>query len=104
MAPEVAVDYKAAAPDRAAAVPEADNKLAVVEVEADLPAADTPDNKEAATASKEVAAADTEDACLEVHTICSNRNSTPSTSPLRLVSKSIGNNCKTSALPPRTPA
>ena len=89
--------YKAAADrvpvDRAEGAPEAD-----------LPVADSPGNKEAATASKEVAAADTEDACLEVHTIYSNRNSTPNTSPPRLVSKSIGNNCKTSALPPRTPA
>ena len=53
---------------------------------------DTRDNKEAANSSKAEAEADKVDVCLEVHTICSNRNSTPSTSPLRLVSKSIGNN------------
>jgi len=64
---------------------------ALAAVAADLPEADIRDNKEVANSSKAVVVADTEDVCPEVHTIYNNRNSTPSTSPLRLVSKSIGN-------------
>jgi len=68
------------------------HRLAVAGAEtADLPEADNRDNREVANSNKAVAAADTAGVCLEVHTIYNNRNSTPSTSPHCLVSKSIGN-------------
>jgi hypothetical protein len=64
---------------------------AVAAVKADLPVADIRDNTEAANSSKVEVEADKAGVCLEVHTICNNRNPTPNTSPLRLVSKSTGN-------------
>ena len=64
----------------------------LVAVAAGLPEADNRDNKEAASSSKAGVAVDTADVYPEVHTICSNRNWTPSTKPRhRVVSKSIGN-------------
>lgn len=60
-------------------------------VKADLWEADIRDNKEVANSSKAVVEADKVGAFLEVHTICNNRTLIPNTSPLRLVSKSIGN-------------
>jgi hypothetical protein len=50
---------------------------------AGLPVADSPDNREAANSSREVAAADTAGVFPEGHAICNNRNSIPTTS-LRL--------------------
>jgi hypothetical protein len=76
----------------AAAEPAAAHKLVVgAAVKADLPEADIRDNMEVANSSKAVVEADKVGVCPEVHTICNNRNSTPSTSPLHLVSKSTGN-------------
>jgi hypothetical protein len=67
-------------------------RLEVVEaVKADLPEADNRDNMAAASSSKAVVEADMEGVYPEVHAICNNHTLTPSTSPLRLVSKSIGN-------------
>jgi hypothetical protein len=62
-----------------------------VAVKADLPEADNRDNMGAASSSKAVVAADMADVFPEAHTIYNNRNLIPSTSPLRLVSKSTGN-------------
>jgi hypothetical protein len=88
----VAAGAPAAARKLVEAEPAAAHKLVVAAaVKADLPEADIRDNMEVANSSKAVVVADMEGACPEVHTICNNRNSIPSTSPLRLVSKSTGN-------------
>lgn len=87
-------------PDMEAGVPGASmDNLAAAAAVVGLPAADSPDNKEAATPSTEVASADTEDVCQEGRAIYNSRNLIPTTS-LRLVeSIPIDNNCKTNCLP-----
>ena len=81
----------------------AERKLAAVAV-ADLPAVDSPDNRATATASREVAAGDTEGACPEGHAICSNHNPFPTTSPRLVESKPIDNKRRTNFLPLPTAA
>jgi hypothetical protein len=56
---------------------------------------------EAGTTSREAVGADTGGAGPEDHAICSNYNLLPTTSLRLLESKSIDNNCKTIARPPR---
>ena len=82
----------------------AERKLAAVVAAVDLPAVDSPDNRATATASREVAAGDTEGACPEGHAICSNHNSFPTTSPRLVESKPIDNKRRTNFLPLPTAA
>ena len=97
----VSLDKLAVAVEVAASL---DKLAGAVEVEVDLPEAGSLHNREAATANKEVAAADMEGACPEGHAICNNHNSIPTTSRRLAESKPIDNNCRTNSLPPRTPA
>jgi hypothetical protein len=65
---------------------------ALAAVVAGLPAADIRGNTAAANSNTAAVEADMVDVCPEVHATCNNRNLLPTTIPLRLVSKSTGNN------------
>lgn len=97
----VALPDKVAALAEVAALP--DKLAAAAEEAADLPA-DSPDNREAATASREVAAADMEGDVPGGRAIYNNHSPFPTTSRRLVESKPIDSKRRTNSLPPRTPA